>query len=1485
MVHQQTASIRRQLSHTISHRTRETTMAAGLGGLLDGVAPMGAATREADLRASFQVFHELVLLQQLITVVQTTWGPPQQWTLDQYQQLVQSICLAQEKLGSAAVDTNSILADAFALRYQFEEIPEKQAALMEAVGSPGSSEKTSPKPEPTRLPDLFASTLPRLRCPTIYGYYDTFEQLSRISMDDRLSTTPRESGGDAKLPLTPRSTTLAKYAQLYLGDDVRTRPPWSWERAEGDDLLDLWSSSEDSGDQYVLRHLAGRFDDDRIYTYVNNHTMVFLNPYRILQTSKFTSIYDEQVVLTYAQTSEAQSQLAPHPYAMAKQSLFRLFHRSKAQDTATPTQTFLLSGESGSGKTELAKELLKYFVLTAQPRLAGSDGKRSPKIQLFTSSTMSTLRMRTEETRSIALLEAKGVDDYEIVLLDLHPERWSEMTSVSRSKRLPQIHVDGMFFGFYEDLEHLEEEEQLRMYFKNPHAAKKLSTVLDSNILLEAFGNATTSMNLNSSRFGKTTTLFLSFDHRPAEFQVLGCSLTPFLLEKSRVTSGKTVSSEMNFHIFYAMVAGVNAASSMRPVAKELQLDGCTSDSFAYLGQHQHKLFGTWTVEETAKKDVERYQNIIATMKDIGLSQDHQKAIFKILSAILWLGNVDFEWNTTTLKLEMNGSAPQKIIALLGLDSIERLEQILFSKRLDMSATGESFDVRLEKGQVYHLRDTLARLLYEIVFYYIVARLNQVTKVDERDSRSASIKHLDIVDVFGFENLSRNSLEQLCINYLSEKLFASELSVVASQYGDLPSSLPSKRDVLFAFEHSVGIFASLEELTLLHQAENENALQEMKKNQLVVRNLYDRNGEWLEDSKRAASKLRKDLSLIFIVRHSKESVVYDAHEFVKKNTDFQYSTLREGLRRSANAQIVEILSVNKGSSSSSGKSSSNTLVSQFRSRTNDLTSRHTGSSIPLYLHCIRSNGNAQPSTIEKDSVNLQLVAHHLASQVQICGGSLYFSMQMNLDAFTSRFRPLFPKPQDHFDVTNVETLAQWVSTLLYDEEARPTQREMASRIKVENASILFSSMELLEGLDLALLACQSRASVQIQSLFRMIGCRTKFLSVQKKRKDLTNELYDLYGQENTAKVQRLLKKYQDKEDELRAKVMAKKKALREEELGITRLAAEIESACISSDGGLNAEMVNEILRNDEMRQMLQDNERIVLALREMSLNPQALPSQLADPLLRSFYENVLSIVQTRVLAPKQVRERTMEERVQDLLQHSKNKWTQAAADDRWKEHRDKLEEIGDDPEMLVFYSDDEAFATVLAEFVEFLARVEAGEPFEESAVNVVEQEREIVRSAVFQPQGSIEERVREVLEHSKAVWSSVAKHEQWHQLRDKLEEIGEDHEMLLFYLDDAEFSVKLAEFTAQVEAEAAQHALVAAAEAQDAHEADIEKELTEMLLKVEFNAELMGAMQQDPYFASSLQNPMLIATMQQVRCSFGQDLRPCCADQRMLSCR
>lgn len=395
--------------------------------------------------------------------------------------------------------------------------------------------------------------------------------------------------------------------------------------------------------------------------------------------------------------------------------------------------------------------------------------------------------MRTEEARTIALLDAKGVENYEIVLLDLQPERWDEMTSVSRSKRLPQVHVDGIFFGFYDKLEHLEDEEQLRMYFKNPHAAKKLSTVLDSNIILEAFGHATTSMNLNSSRFGKVTTLQVSFGLHPWEFQICGCCISPFLLEKSRVTREKIGpgrdQSDMNFHILYAMVAGVNEFPFMHLLAKDLRLDGVNCSAFMYLGRSDHQLAEFVSKEDTWKKDVERWQQVIDCMDELSLSPDQQKSIFKVLSAVLWLGNIELDYKTESKKLVMSSKcvpdAPGRVVELLELGSVEQLERMLTTKSVTLQSTNEVFEVALEKGQVNHVRDSLARLLYQLVFDYIVDAMNDATKLDTpadgaTDVSRQDVASLKIIDVFGFEDLSCNSLDQLCINYLSEKLYARE---------------------------------------------------------------------------------------------------------------------------------------------------------------------------------------------------------------------------------------------------------------------------------------------------------------------------------------------------------------------------------------------------------------------------------------------------------------------------------------------------------------------------------------------------------------------------------------------------------------------------------------------------------------------------------------------------------------------------------------
>ncbi|KAF4141469.1 Myosin head (motor domain) [Phytophthora infestans] len=252
------------------------------------------------------------------------------------------------------------------------------------------------------------------------------------------------------------------------------------------------------------------------------------------------------------------------------------------------------------------------------------------------------------------------------------------------------------------------------------------------------------------------------------------------------------------------MVAGVNAFSFMRLLAKELHFDGVKCFAFTYLGRSDHKLAEQMSKEETWKKDVERWQQIIDGLDELNVSPDEQKAIFKVLSAVLWLGNIELDYPETSGKLLMSSTwtgvpnAPQRVVELLELGSVEKLKRMMMTRSVSLQWTSEAFEVTLEQGQVKHVRDTLVRLLYQLAFEYIVTARNQATKIsgsctDRNELRVDSnpiippdISLLKIVDVFGFEDLSHNSLDR-------------EEQVVTAAYNNRPySSVRDKdTDVLF----------------------------------------------------------------------------------------------------------------------------------------------------------------------------------------------------------------------------------------------------------------------------------------------------------------------------------------------------------------------------------------------------------------------------------------------------------------------------------------------------------------------------------------------------------------------------------------------------------------------------------------------------------------------------------------------------------------
>lgn len=1418
-----------------------------------------ALTPRAELRASFQMFHELVVLQKLVEEAKSVWGPPRDWTAEQYHELVRSINLAQENMGSSEIGSSAILTDAFSLRYQFEEIAENQRKLSQENAAAERFQSVKPLPSLLSPTKNLSSTSTPVASDSVHSptrsYFSTFEKLLPSTKTNSIKNVIEK-------PLTPRHATMAKYARLYLESDERAKQPWAIERINEDDVRDKLLASPWS-DEDVAALISNRFESDRIYTWLSNHSMLTVNPFRMLQTAKFTSIYAEDVVLAYATTANATRELAPHPFAVAKTVVTRAFVDTVIRNNsvgvpaspAEKSQKIWLCGESGSGKTELAKELLKYFVLVAEPVLStlSEDGSRNkgsktktqfasqPRVQLFTSSTKSTVQMRTEEARTIAMLEAKGIEEFEIVLLDLNPERWGDMEAVSHSRRLPQLHVDGLFFGFYDTLEHLDDIEQLRLYLKNPRAAKKLSMVLDSNVVLEAFGHAVTEMNTNSSRFGKTIDIDMVVGRHPAQFQIRGCRLAPFLLEKSRVTSTRIRNGalERNFHIFYAMVGGVNAVTHHKTsLATELRLVGASCDEFTYLGKRGATKSGVTSARDaqaTLKRDAEKWLRILDSLAAMDITNEEQRAIFKILSAILWLGNIEFEAEATAdggcVKMASISQADEPsdpsthVVSLLGLQSIAELSRMLTTKRVSMATTGENFELKLEKRQVCHVRDALARLLYQSVFLFIVDRMNAITESD-RGSKHEQTSRLELVDVFGFEALQHNSLDQLCINYLSEKLFCLQDKVLtltcqrgaATESGSNFISTDSDNNVLSLFEHpSSGIFACLEEMTVLHQGENESTDQERKKNILFVRNLLERSPVLAAESSSINGKksvLSTDAPLLFTVPHTRVPVLYDADEFVKKNSDFVYLSLLEDLAASCSKELGFVLSnTRQRSADNDSKMVPATLVRQFRSQVNSLTRKishdnSTGIDDQLnrsfYFHCVRPNANARPSGTDASLILQQVRAQRLTHQINLSEAltKVCYPVAIPIESLLKRYGCLVDYTASKRSEAihqigssaNTHELISWCHTLVHPD----CSVSECSSVRVDGGIMYLESVANVEELEKNLATREEKAAATIQATIRMRICRTKYLASRERRRSLADDLLDFYGADQQVKVQKILLKYRGREEELEERLRAKRVSKAQNERVVADMVKDLHWLCLAA-GGLNSAVISELLNDESLRAYMQQNETIVGALRDVSLNPAVLEAQLADPTLREFYEKLCVFLRNRA----------------DRVQH------------------------GDE-----------------------------GADFDENDDAVAAHDGQL--------ELSLEERVRTAVVENHPLWVSLAGRSEWKEYQAGLTEIGEDPDMLVFHIEDVSFAQVLANFVDAFEGECGINSGISAFDEASITTSNMtdgstvlmtsgaDAELVELLLTVQFNSALLDAMRRDAYFAQALLDPLLASSLQQV---------------------
>lgn len=283
-----------------------------------------------------------------------------------------------------------------------------------------------------------------------------------------------------------------------------------------------------------------------------------------------------------------------------------------------------------------------------------------------------------------------------------------------------------------------------------PSASKIEQQILEANPILEAFGNAKTARNDNSSRFGKYIDIHFDGNGSGA---IQGAKFDHYLLEKSRVVSPNR--GERNYHIFYLLLAGLTDSER-----ETLELE--VPSAYHYLRMAEAE---TWTENFT---DFERVKS---AMKTLAFSEWEMWQVFQLLAALLHLGNLKYKRtvveNIDATEVCDSGNA-SRVAHFLGIPRSVLCECLT---RRTIFVNEERVVSNISKEQAIEIRDAFAKTIYGRIFNWIVSKINRtIFKRDSSVAGNANQVSIGVLDIFGFENFAVNNFEQLCINYANESL-------------------------------------------------------------------------------------------------------------------------------------------------------------------------------------------------------------------------------------------------------------------------------------------------------------------------------------------------------------------------------------------------------------------------------------------------------------------------------------------------------------------------------------------------------------------------------------------------------------------------------------------------------------------------------------------------------------------------------------------
>ncbi|QDZ18026.1 heavy chain of myosin [Chloropicon primus] len=706
------------------------------------------------------------------------------------------------------------------------------------------------------------------------------------------------------------------------------------------DLTNLTYLNEPS----VLHNVRLRYERDEIYTRAGN-VLVAVNPFKQLP------IYTEEVARAY---ESGPSDQGPHIFEIAQRSYGELFETGKSQSV-------VISGESGSGKTENTKFVLR---------------------QLTQKSKRST---------------GKGVD----------------------------------------------------------------KAILQTNPILEAFGNAKTLRNNNSSRFGKLINIY--FD---SPSQISGGNIYTYLLEKSRVVSVQK--EERSYHVFYQLCKGCSEEDR-----RKYRLG--RAEDYAYLNQSEcFHISGT--------DDGKEFEDLKAAFQTFGLGVGMQDRIFKLLSGILHLGNVQFFEEETEGGQEARIAGPEPLAAAAELFGVDKssLEKVLTGRVIRVGK--EQMVKAMDVNQALNARDALAKHVYSALFEWLVKSMNAF--IGKKKVEGRSYRDINLLDIYGFECFKVNSFEQLCINYANERLqqlFNRHLIELEQReykkenlvWEHIPYSGNDHCLELLEGKKSgfIGIIA--DEINIPQASDSTLALK--LKDQLACHSCFHNN---------AREPLR------FSIAHYPGLVEYDVSQFLEKNKD------------TLSPDLVNLVSSNKDSllwtltqssdrvrdlhvQNKSGRRQSTSVrqlsvAATFKGQLTSLIESLSETNVH-YVRCIKPNSKQVSANFNSDLVLHQLKCCGVFEVVQMARSG--YPTKFSYEDFSERYN--FLVGSGGGAVGSTMDCKEVCKVILKQFNIDPSQYQFGSTRLFLRAGAL-GKVEELQKLYL-------RCTVTIQAWFRALVCRRKFI--------------------------------------------------------------------------------------------------------------------------------------------------------------------------------------------------------------------------------------------------------------------------------------------------------------------------------------------------------------------------------------------------------